>query len=99
MAYQATSRDTATMHPGLLKELFTAWPKFSGSIDYPVSEGNKTDPLITWHHYVVNRKDLWDRNTTYGNNRRDLLVWMMNELTGELDRRAKIKIPQVRWSI
>lgn len=55
-----------------LCQLFTQWPQFSGDRQFPVSPGSDA---------YYSTEDLWDRNTTYGQARYDLLDFLIKELS------------------
>jgi len=65
----------AGVYPAL-EELFLTWPKFSGSITFPVPNG--VQPAAD--AYLSHAGDMWDRETEYGRNRWELLDHCINQL-------------------
>ena len=67
---------------GYMLYLMQQWPGHSGGINFPVP-ANRTDtsPEAAHHKYMEsNTKQLWDRNTEYGQLRWELLEWLIEEL-------------------
>lgn len=67
---------------GCLLHLMQLWPGSSGHIDYPVPASRiDTSPKAAYHKYMEsNTKQMWDRNTEYGQLRWELLKWLIEEL-------------------
>lgn len=57
-----------------LIQLFKRWPKYSGSIVFPMPGG-----MYAYNEASLNNT-LWDRNTEYGQLRWELLEWLIEEL-------------------
>ena len=67
---------------GCLLHLMQLWPGSSGHANFPVP-ANRTDtsPKAAYHKYMEsNTKQMWDRNTEYGQLRWELLEWLIEEL-------------------
>lgn len=64
----------------MLGMLFASWDKHSCDPAYPVSAG-VLSPCHLFIKFQREKRDMWDRNTEYGNNRRDLLLHCINEVT------------------
>jgi hypothetical protein len=62
-----------------IAELFRKWPKFTGDYWYPIPS---PDPNVYPAVAHMNCSDLWGDNT-YGNMRKELLVFMITELEAE----------------
>ena len=67
-----------------LAEKFPLWPEFSGDNEFPVGCGH-TDPEYTYNTYG----DLWD-NSEYGNARRRLLQFLIDEVQKEIENESRI---------
>lgn len=67
------------------KEIWEKWPKYSGTILFPVPEFEGQDSKEAgnsfYKHYL-----LWDKNTEYGRNRWELLEWMIKEILIQLSK-------------
>lgn len=57
-----------------LIKLFELWPKYSGSIVFPIPGG-----MLAYNEAKLN-DTLWDLNTEYGQLRWELLEWLIEEL-------------------
>lgn len=67
---------------GCLLHLMQLWPGSSNNANFPVP-ANKTDtsPKAAYHKYMgSNTKQMWDRDTEYGQLRWELLEWLIEEL-------------------
>lgn len=53
-------------------EVVKTWPKFSGDPEFPVPH-----PSLTGRAAYLGEPDLWAG--TYGDNRRELLAWVLSE--------------------
>jgi hypothetical protein len=63
--------------------MFSEWPKFSGSLDYPIPSnlfGAQRAYLVAF-----NQDAMWDKTTEYGLLRWELLEWLIESLKTELD--------------
>lgn len=58
------------------------WPGHSGNIDFPVpASRTDTSPKAAEIKYMESStKQMWDRNTEYGQLRWELLEWLIEEL-------------------
>lgn len=56
------------------KELFVKWPKFSGDLSFPIEGGEAAYDNAKWEG------TLWKEDTEYGRLRKELLLFMINEL-------------------
>lgn len=67
---------------GYMLYLMRQWPERSGHIDWPVpASRTDTSPKAAYHKYMEsNTKQMWDRNTEYGQLRWELLEWLIEEL-------------------
>jgi len=62
------------------KHIYKTWPKYSGSINFPVPHPK----LNSTQAYQIG-KSLWDARTTYGKNRLELCLYIADRLEEELD--------------
>ena len=67
-----------------LKHLFIQWPKFTGSIVYPIPGVNGASPHDTYQYTYA--FDMWNPNHPYGALRLELLDWLIQELSKELSQ-------------
>lgn len=67
---------------GYMLYLMRQWPERSGHIDWPVpASRTDTSPKSAKHKYIASdTKQMWDRNTEYGQLRWELLEWLIEEL-------------------
>ena len=76
------SRHLTIQERGYMLHLMQQWPGRSGSIDFPVP-ANRTDTSLKAaqiKYIKSNTKQMWDRNTEYGQLRWELLEWLIEEL-------------------
>ena len=69
----------------ILQPLFTQWPKYSGSIYYPVPAGTPDNDHARMYErarYIWG--GFWDRSTQYGANRRELLIFLIHTLLKQI---------------
>lgn len=76
------SEPLTVLERGCLFHLMQLWPGSSGHANFPVP-ANRTDTSskAAYHKYVEsNTKQMWDRDTEYGQLRWELLEWLIEEL-------------------
>lgn len=76
------SEPLTVLEIGCLLHLMQLWPGSSGHANFPVP-ANRTDtsPTAAQVKYVKsNTKQMWDRDTEYGQLRWELLEWLIEEL-------------------
>ena len=61
-----------------LEELIPLWPCYSGVLHYPVPHPSLSS--LTAYDRSAKLGLMWDRRTTYGKLRHDLLGWMIHQL-------------------
>lgn len=76
------SRHLTILESRYMLHLMQQWPGSSGHIDYPVpASRTDTSPKAAQVKYVKsNTKQMWDRDTEYGQLRWELLEWLIEEL-------------------
>lgn len=74
----------------VLNSAFQAWPKFSGTVMYPVpSEVTSVlHPTTIFNAHKRANKSMWDVNTTYGALRHELLEFIITSIEVELALRT-----------
>ena len=67
-------------NPFSLEHRFKRWPGFSGDICFPVPS---PDPDVSAEDYYLykHQDNFWDKGTTYGQSRWDLVRYLIDELT------------------
>lgn len=76
------SEPLTVLERGYMLYLMRQWPERSGHIDWPVpASRTDTSPKAAYHKYMEsNTKQMWDRDTEYGQLRWELLEWLIEEL-------------------
>ena len=76
------SRPLTTQDRCDMLHLMQQWPGGSGNIDFPVpASRTDTNPEAAQIKYAKsNTKQMWDRDTEYGQLRWELLEWLIEEL-------------------
>ena len=71
-----------TIKEGYMLHLMQQWPGCSGNIDFPVpASRTDTSPEAAKIKYIESSTaQMWDRDTEYGQLRRELLEWLIKEL-------------------
>lgn len=74
----------------VLDSAFQAWPKFSGTILFPVPSGGTSilHPATTFNAHKCANRSMWDVNTTYGALRHELLEFIITSIEAELALRT-----------
>lgn len=75
-------RELARAANGLLQDMWLRWPKYSGSVYYPVAPYGTPNRDNAVDVYLDNTIPKWGDNP-YGNARRELLDWLIAELERE----------------
>ena len=78
---QITTLETAPY----IKGIWEKWPKYSGSLLYPVPAFEGQDSKEAENSFYMNYL-LWDKDTEYGRNRWELLEWMIEEIQIQLSK-------------
>ncbi len=79
-----TSDKTAIAVFGLRRDLFAAWPSFSGDIGYPVADPNVLESANLQYTAAFYAKKMWDKRCRYARLRYELIDWMIKELEGDI---------------
>ena len=61
----------------LVMDLVVDWPKYSGSLAFPVPHPAYNRPVDAFYNPDYSK---WDTDTEYGRNRRELCGWLAEEL-------------------
>lgn len=62
-----------------LNKVFTRWPKFSGTLSYPIPLSGTT-PKTAYMTYSVKCWNMWDKTEEYGKLRHELLDFCISHL-------------------
>ena len=68
----------------VLHPIFKTWPKFSGSINFPVTTKRPGSPEYMYGEVRKVWGGYWNRNTEYGANRRELLTFLIHSLLTQI---------------
>lgn len=66
-----------------LTELFQLWPKFSGSVFYPVPDPTSDRDPAWAYDDAAGYASMWDKRTSYGKLRWELLNFCIDKLKGK----------------
>jgi hypothetical protein len=79
--YAGTGTDVRYI--GLLEQYFVKWPKFSGSVGYPVPDPSGRELPGNKFYQAINTEKMWTGE--YGDLRRELLDCLIVEITKDLN--------------